>query len=433
MAHERHKWKIPMVDKEQTIPLRHILLCVAGLTPQIIMETLYALTQERGERVDEIRVITTTEGRDKIMTGIANGRGRPEESLLHHEKGQFYAFCRDYNIPPQSIKFDETSLYLLTNRETGVPSPRDADEDRLKDILTDDDNERAANQICEIVRELAQDEHLRIHASVAGGRKTMGIYLTAAMQLFGRVQDKMSHVLVTENFERSSLYYLPPQPQPLFDRQGKPITDDAGQQVTTAGEKIYLAVIPFILLLSDLPNARSYNEMVQQAQDDLDLLESEYDLEIDLRQAEIRIGKRTLTASTPREFLFYAMFAEFRQQGRGMNGFVPLTELTPDDLDRMLRRITAADGDEYGLEFVEQNVSQGAPGEYNFLIDLMVMRHGRAGIDHVKLSKAMTDANSRLRGDFKKHRIPERYRLVSGRRGTMSYGIDIESHRIKFI
>ena len=28
---------------------RHILLCVAGLTPQIILETLYAITQERNE------------------------------------------------------------------------------------------------------------------------------------------------------------------------------------------------------------------------------------------------------------------------------------------------------------------------------------------------------------------------------------------------
>lgn len=37
---------------------KHILLCVAGGTPAIITETLWAL-MDKGERVDEVRVITT--------------------------------------------------------------------------------------------------------------------------------------------------------------------------------------------------------------------------------------------------------------------------------------------------------------------------------------------------------------------------------------
>ena len=65
---------------------RQILLCVAGLTPQIITETLYALTQQRGERVDEIRVITTLGGRDRIR-----------QALLDPQQGKFFAFCRDYH------------------------------------------------------------------------------------------------------------------------------------------------------------------------------------------------------------------------------------------------------------------------------------------------------------------------------------------------
>ena len=49
----------------------------------------------------------------------------------------------------------------------------------------------AGDRICDIVRELTKDAETRIHASAAGGRKTMSIYLTAAMQLFGRVQDTL--------------------------------------------------------------------------------------------------------------------------------------------------------------------------------------------------------------------------------------------------
>src|SRR2546430_1284177 len=127
---------------------RAILLCVAGGTPAIITETLWAL-KERDERVDEIRVITTLEGREKILTGKINGRGAADESLLDKDHGQFFKLLRDFPEVGE-IKFDENRLYLLTTRKTGVPNPRDDDRERLQDILTDEDNEKAANQICEI-------------------------------------------------------------------------------------------------------------------------------------------------------------------------------------------------------------------------------------------------------------------------------------------
>src|SRR5947209_4415451 len=134
---------------------KYILLCVAGGTPQIITETLWAL-KEKGERVDEIRVITTLDGREKILTGKINGFGSADTSLLDKDHGQFFKFLHDFPEVGE-IKFDENCLYLLTAKKTGVPSPRDDDKERLQDILTDEDNEKAANQICEIVRELADE------------------------------------------------------------------------------------------------------------------------------------------------------------------------------------------------------------------------------------------------------------------------------------
>jgi len=81
----------------------------------------------------------------------------------------------------------------------------------LPDIRSVEDNTFAANQICEIVRELSLTSHTSLHASAAGGRKTMSIYLTAAMQLFGRAQDRLSHVLVSEDFEtHPDFFYIPP-------------------------------------------------------------------------------------------------------------------------------------------------------------------------------------------------------------------------------
>jgi CRISPR-associated protein (TIGR02584 family) len=45
---------------------RNILLCVAGMTPQIITETLFALTQTQKVKLDEVQVITTLDGRDEV-------------------------------------------------------------------------------------------------------------------------------------------------------------------------------------------------------------------------------------------------------------------------------------------------------------------------------------------------------------------------------
>lgn len=102
-----------------------ILLCVAGLTPQIITETLYALTQQERARVDEIRVIATLAGRNRIL-----------KDLLDPAAGKFFAFCRDYKIDPRSIRFDETSIALL----------RASDGRMLEDIRTREENEAAADQ-----------------------------------------------------------------------------------------------------------------------------------------------------------------------------------------------------------------------------------------------------------------------------------------------
>ncbi|HLM61006.1 MAG TPA: CRISPR-associated ring nuclease Csm6, partial [Pyrinomonadaceae bacterium] len=180
---------------------KNILLCVAGMTPQIITETLFALTQD-GKRitVDEIRVITTLEGRNKVL-----------KSLLDEKEGKFFEFCRDFGIDAWSIKFDETTIALLDT----------PDGKTLDDIRTKEDNTLAGDKICKIVGELCRNPNVRVHASAAGGRKTMSIYLTAAMQLFGRADDTLSHVLVSADFEMNpQFFYPPPRPQTITLRDG---------------------------------------------------------------------------------------------------------------------------------------------------------------------------------------------------------------------
>jgi CRISPR-associated protein (TIGR02584 family) len=71
---------------------RNVLVAVAGHTPAIITETLWALEQQRRVRIDEIRIITTADGRDSIV------------SELFGETGQFARYCEDYNVPTGRIE-----------------------------------------------------------------------------------------------------------------------------------------------------------------------------------------------------------------------------------------------------------------------------------------------------------------------------------------
>lgn len=393
---------------------KNILLCVAGLTPQIIMETLYVLTQVRGECVDEIRVITTLDGRDKIMNGVVNGRGRPEESLLYPGKGQFNAFCNDYHLDPQAIKFDERSISLLHRRD-GLTLP---------DIRTEEENEFAGDQICEIVQELTRDSSTRVHASVAGGRKTMGIYLTAAMQLFGRADDSLSHVLVSEEFEtHPEFFYVPPTPRTLKTRDGR--------EISTANARIFLAPIPFIRLrgLKLETRTRPYSELVKHAQSDLDYIESEYDLQIDLasNNDNVRVEKRSVTL-TPREMFFYALFAEARASELELDGTLSLDTLTRKDFDRTFRRIMRAQGDNVGIEECTSNEA------FAFLQEMVDQLASARPKDRDDFRKKVVETNSKINRKFKEAGLPQRYMItLRDERGSACYGLTVSPLRIRFV
>jgi CRISPR-associated protein (TIGR02584 family) len=390
---------------------KNILLCVAGLTPQIILETLYVLTVEKEECVDEIRVITTLDGRDKIMTGIVDGRGSAEESLLHPEEGKFYAFCRDYPEQTQGIRFDESCLYILNKKKTGIPSSADWDEDRLPDIRTAEDNQRAANQICEIVRELTAKPHIRLHASAAGGRKTMSVYLTAAMQLFGRVEDRLSHVLVNPPFENNhQFYYKPPQELTLSDNSGKALS------VTTKAAQIDLAPIPFVRLRRIITEQLQgelgdYNDLVTQAQDELDLVQTEHDLRLELKNECLKVATRIINLP-PRDFLLYTIFALRRQRAANEEeATLTYEELRFEHFQEAICLITQAQDNELDLSLLaeQSNLLDGTP--YAFLQDYL--RFGKAGIelDATSLTKSLREAVTRINIEMDAARLPERYMI----------------------
>lgn len=139
-----------------------ILLCVTGLSPQVVTETCFALVKQTPAPwiPTEIHVITTKAGADNARL-----------NLLSEAKGWFHRLSVDYQLPP--IRFDVHNIHVIKDR-LGVA---------LSDIRSQSDNEDAADFICQIVRDLTANTDSELHVSIAGGRKTMGYYLGYALSL----------------------------------------------------------------------------------------------------------------------------------------------------------------------------------------------------------------------------------------------------------
>ncbi|MBI4864958.1 MAG: TIGR02584 family CRISPR-associated protein, partial [Candidatus Riflebacteria bacterium] len=78
----------------------------------------------------------------------------------------------------------------------------------LDDIRTNDDNSAASHQIVRIVNALVQRAEV-LHGLVAGGRRTLALYLTLAFQIYGRPDDRLYHVLVEPELERDPSFFFP--------------------------------------------------------------------------------------------------------------------------------------------------------------------------------------------------------------------------------
>ena len=382
---------------------RNILLCITGTTPQVVTETLWALTSQ-GERIDEIRVITSLAGRERI-----------ERDLLDPKTGQFFAFCRDYGIDPQNISFDERNITLLHLPDGKV----------LDDIRTIEENRHAANLICEIVRELTRDEKTRIFASMAGGRRTMGIYLTAGMQLYARSWDSLSHVLISRDFEGlDDFYYIPPTPRQIVTTNQ---LSGRSRTLSTADAEIHLAPIAFIRLRgiqgrTMIGDGKNYEEIVESLQSNLDLMEHSYDLRINPANRSIEVSGHRVRL-TEREMFIYLLFAWYRKYGgeKG-DGYRSISEITCSDLDQVFRLITHERGEEIGI------AEAASYPRYNFLKILSDQVSSRLDKDRENTIQVFRETRARINRKIEEAGLPAQYQIgARGARGSISYGLGVKS------
>ena len=182
------------------IPYR-VLVCASGMSPAIITETLYALiTRPLPSEPfvpDEIHIVTTTEGQKRIAKDLLQPGG-PFEQLLA-------AYLPSGCTRP---RFDATTIHVISGQA---------------DVNSEHSNKLAGDCMFHTYLSIQNGSLLKrgagrgaphIHASIAGGRKTMSFLMGHVFSLLAGPNDELSHVLVNEPFEavRPTFFFPPQQP-----------------------------------------------------------------------------------------------------------------------------------------------------------------------------------------------------------------------------
>lgn len=260
---------------------REIFIFVAGRTPQIITETIYALSQKDPPVYpDEIYIITTSDGRKCI-----------EETLI--KKGILKELTKEYSL--SNIELKEDSFIIV----------KDSSGQELDDIRNETENEALGDRITSFIMEKAKDKSARLHCSLAGGRKTMSFYIGSALQLFGRPWDHLYHVLVSSDFETNPHFFYKPKENTVIERQ---CPDGSLRQLNTNDAEIQLAELPLIRLGNKLSlNGKGFRELVSEGQREIDTATIQPELKANLSERTIYIGD-TLIEMIPVQLMIHTAF-----------------------------------------------------------------------------------------------------------------------------
>lgn len=280
--------------------MKRKMLAICGTAPQIITEMLYALWQ-LGKLPDEVHVVTTKAGKEAIYT-----------KLLHPKDGIFFAFCKEYDIPPSSILFSWKTISV----------PLDSSGREIEDIRTESDSVAFLRLCLEKTFEITATNQDSVFFSIAAGRKTMGAVLTLAAQYYGRKQDRLYHILVSEEFEYSPLFYYPPKIEKCIE-----LTSKNGEKYFKSTEyaTISLINIPFFSIREQLSK-----EMLAKAispDEIMTLFTQDEDVKLvfSIQYSSITWGNKTITMSVA-WFVLYLFFAQHKKN-TSLNDSTPHLEL----------------------------------------------------------------------------------------------------------
>ncbi len=260
---------------------KEIFIFVAGMTPQIVTETIYALAgQTPPVYPDEIYIITTSTGKRYIR-----------KTLL--DKNILNKLFAEYDIPAVSISEDS---FIVAGNNTIT---------EFEDIKDSNHNEIMGDLITGFIQEKAGDPSTRLHCSIAGGRKTMSFYMGAALQLFGRPWDKLYHVLVSPEFESNPHFFYKPKSNKAIELQQ---SDGSKKYINTDDALVHLVELPYIRLRDKFSLiGKNFRELVAEGQKEIDSALLQPSVNINLSERSLYIGGKGINLSPVQLALYTAL------------------------------------------------------------------------------------------------------------------------------
>ncbi len=370
--------------------MKKILLLVTGMSPQIVTETLYGLAVRPINGIpwtpDEVHVVSTNDGLNQIRDRL-------------FDKAHFQRLLQDYNLP--SIHFNESCLHKICTEDGQV----------LSDLKTPEDNELAANTICEVIRNFTSSNENELHVSIAGGRKTMGFYAGYALSLYGRSQDRMSHVLVEEKFEKcndviNGFYYPTPNTRLVFGKEG------VSQDAKDAKEKIWLANIPFVRLRHHLPektllHKAKFSEVVER----IALATGDIRVVIDIKKQTLFVNSVPCKLAA-RELAFYVWFVK-QLSTANLTLRMPVEgESIAEYRDAFLMEYKLIKGEMAATEAIESTLTKG--------------------MDKSFFEQRLTAVRKAFKETYGEE-VAKRLAIINTKRGQSNYGLTLTAKQIEIL
>jgi CRISPR-associated protein Csx14 len=368
------------------------LIFVAGTTPQIITETIYALIHQNPPVYpDEIHILTTKLG-ERII----------KENLL--EAGIFKDFCKEFRLS-EGILHDDSIVIIKDTK--GKP---------LYDIKDWHDNESVGDFIANFIKDKAKDQRTRLHCSLAGGRKTMSFYLGSALQLFGRPWDRLYHVLVTPEFESNPEFYYKPRKDKILKKNGKILhTRDA---------RIYLAELPFIRLSNKLSlQGKDFKELVEEGQKEIDIATVQPQLKVNLSERIIYIGDE-LIEMVPIQLMIYTAYLR-QKTGRCRYPQRPYCLDCSDCFPSVVDLSTPPALEEMAKDYRQIYSLQPLKA------DELLSKH-EDGLDQFTIRQNISKINRTIKEQLKDETLHPYYTITTIKKyGSSRYGIRVEKSKIR--
>ena len=214
------------MDESKTVD---ILLITGGLAPPLVTETLYAI----GQDANKPRARDPFWPTQVIVAGTSANRQAFEAGALRQ---QIVGLCAALRRSVPDLRFETP-------------------EGDIRDVRTGPEAEAFGSLVARLVREITNRPDTRLHLSLAGGRKTMSFHAGAALQLYGRDRDCLSHVLIEPmGAETASNFWYPTLTDlMLTGRDGKPVVGSDGLDLNARYVEVDKAEIPYFSVRDLLP------------------------------------------------------------------------------------------------------------------------------------------------------------------------------------